>query len=320
MKKISVLVLLSVMLFSLTFVCLAGKSYDLSFNLQEGSKYDLNMEATTTVNQEIMGQTMEMGQSITASYTYYIKERTDQDIYKIDLALGNMSFDFTKFEVTSAEEEIDLESLNEEMSYLNDMMTDVDLEMEMDKYGKVMSMKGFEEYINRMYEYAIENSDDPETVTAYQNMASQFNDQVMMESMSQYSVFMPGEKVAVGETWTQEMNLQEGFPFVLSVDYTLDSVTADEFVLSFKGSLSDMGDFASMLGLGDMDVDMDMNIDTEYMGIIHLDRETCWYNKMEVLMSMDGSIYMTVPVDEEGTMQELNIPMSSTSEMLITSN
>ncbi|MFP4661590.1 MAG: DUF6263 family protein [Halanaerobiales bacterium] len=320
MKKISVLVCLSLMLFSLTFVCLAEKTYDLSFNLQEGSNYDINLEATTTINQEIMGQSMEMGQSITASYTYNIKERTDQDIYKIDMEMGNMSFDFTKFDLTDAEEEIDLESLNEEMSYLNDMMTDVDIEMEMDKYGKVISMNGLEEYINNMYEYAIENSEDPETVTAYQNMASQFNDQVMMESMSQYSVFMPGKKVSVGETWTQEMKLQQDFPFVLSVDYTLDSVTADEFVLSFNGSISDIGDFASMLGLGDMDVDMDMDIDTEYTGVVHLDRETCWYKKMEVLMSMDGSISMTVPVDEEGTMQEFNIPMSSTSEMLITSN
>ncbi|MFW6306624.1 MAG: DUF6263 family protein [Bacillota bacterium] len=320
MKKRFILLLLSLMIFTTNFICLAEEIYDLSFNLQEGSKYDLEMESRSSINQEIMDQSMEMGQTMNATYTYFIKDCTNQDIYKIDFTMGKMKFDFTNFKVTGSSEELDLDSLNEEMDYLNDIMADVTIEMEMDKYGDVRSINGLQEYMQDMYKHVMENSDDPEAVVAYQNMSSQFNEDMMKQSLSQYSAFIPQRAVAVGEKWTTEINLQQGFPLEMSVDYTLDSVTADEFIISFEGSLSNIGDIASMLGLGDMEFDIDMNIETDYSGIVYLDRETRWYNKMELMMNMDGYFTMKIPVDEEGNIQELKVPMSAISNILLKSN
>ncbi|MFW6288100.1 MAG: DUF6263 family protein, partial [bacterium] len=235
------------------------------------------------------------------------------------MTMMDLGFDFTKFEVTGLEEDIDLDSLNDEMNYLNDIINNRTLKMEMDRYGNVESIEGINEYMMEMYQYLMENENDPEVVTAYQNLATQFNDEFMKQSFEGYNAFMPDGMVTIGETWTRELELPQELPIVMAIDYTLEEVTEDEFIIKFTGDLGDIGDLMSLFGLADMDMDIDIDLDTRYSGEICLDRNSRWYNSMEIIMTMDGNFTMLIPVDEEGNLQEYQIPIYVINETRISS-
>ncbi|MEJ6949505.1 DUF6263 family protein [Natronospora cellulosivora (SeqCode)] len=318
MKKSLVLLLAVSMFLTVSLISIAETSYELYFDLQEGAVYNIDMVTNTHMSQNIFGQSVDMDQVMTVKYLYSIEEITSDNIYIIEMKFLDMENLYTEFDV-SGPEDIDLESLNEELDYFNDILIDQTIQMHMDRYGNVIDVKGFDDYMMEMYLYLLENEEDPEALLAFQNFTGQFNDEVIKQSFQGYNSFMPDKAVSIGETWMSNIELALEFPIVLETKYTLENVTDDEFIISYEGSMDDFSDLMSMFGLDELGMDFVFDFDTTYTGVVHLDRDTRWYNSMEMKMVMDGRMIMIVPLDDAGNTQEIIIPMNTNSEFTLIS-
>lgn len=215
-----------------------GEKYDLYYKLEPGKTYSQVMSVDMDIKQNIMGQKVDMG--ITMSF--------GMDYAVIDTLNGMISCNaiFTTIEMGMTTPMGNFSFSSEETSSSVNSMIPVDISgmframkgsafgLTMTKYGEVKSMTGLEEMIDVMFDSM--DLSPSEIAQAKSIMAQSFNEEKMMEQMKNMAIY-PTHPVAIGDSWESTMKTDQ---MDMDNTYTLKSVSDTEVIIEVKSKIKSM--------------------------------------------------------------------------------
>ena len=289
------------------FSCGGSKEkYTLEYNLNAGDVFEQSMVVDMKINQNMMGQSMDIGTSIQMDALYNINAVQDEtidfnysiELMKMDMNMGEMNFSFS----SDTEDEF---ATPTNMGPMLKSVTKIPFNMIIDKRGNVQSITGLEKIMESM----VNAFDDTIDEATKQQMIAQFEQQFGAESMqsnfNQSLTAFPENPVKIGESWKSSTKINSGMvKMEMDTKTTLKSVKGDIAILETKGNIS-TGDTPIEQTVNGME--MRMNIKGTQTGTSEIDLKTGWMLKSEIVQDLTC----------ETEVQGMKIPQNITSTITI---
>lgn len=260
------------------------EKYSLEYNVNQGDVFEQVITMDMKINQNMMGQSIDIGTTIQMDVSYNINDVQEEAIgldYVIESLNMDMNMGPTSFSLSSDTEE--------KFATLTDMnpilksITKLPFNMIMDKKGSVQSISGFE----KMMESMLNAFDDTLDEATKQQLLAQFEQQFSSESMQstfdQSIAQFPAQPVKIGESWNTTAKINSGqVKMDMETKTTLKSVNGNIAVLESKGDfLTDTPIVQTVNGM-----ETKISIKGTQKGTSEIDLETGWLLKSEIVQDM----------------------------------
>ena len=278
-------------------------------SLVPGENYICSMEMSKRIKQTIGGTEQIMDQNLNIVWDYGILSKNDAGDFEISAKFSRIR-SFQKFGFQTVEFDSDDTS-----EYIDPSMTGYkiligsELKLQVNPEGKVRSLSGFEEIIDKIVEN-LKIPESPQRDEIIKGFRNQFGDEAMRQSFEQMTVFYPGHPVSIGDSWHNYFTMDVGFPMVVESDYTLTSRENGianinvESVLRFNQNSRgiDMGAFSLIY-----------DIAGKQKGSIKLDEAS----GLPVRLEIDHDFSGTVSVSEAPDLEDRSWPISADGKIVI---
>jgi hypothetical protein len=214
MKKINFLLIIPVTIIAAIVVTscqTTGKASSaskmLKFNFEKGKDYDYEM--ISSVDQEIMGHTMQM--DISAYYSMDVTEdngntktiTTSIDRFKMNMEVGGMNLEVdTDKPVTDDNDSSGKKNPLKMVDRIFNAIKGQHFSMKVDAEGKVLEVTGFENMAQSLVDSM--GLDEEHSKEMIQKFNQQFNGDQMKEQFERTWYIFPNKEVKVGDTWQKK--------------------------------------------------------------------------------------------------------------------
>ncbi|MCH2045865.1 MAG: DUF6263 family protein [Saprospiraceae bacterium] len=212
-----------------------GESIRLKVNLNQGDKVVFEMTTVQDISQSMMGQSMDIKQTIGMGYTMEVTEKN------ADVASIKNTYDWMQYEMGGVPgmSGMNFDSRKDGQSgIMADIMSGMigkSFMMDLNESGKVSNVSGTDVILEAMMEGV---SDPAQKMQMRAQMEQQFGEEAMAKSMEQMMTQYPDKDLKVGDTWTQKSSVASGYPMIVETTYTVKSISANEVVLNVDGSIA----------------------------------------------------------------------------------
>ena len=238
MKKI----LLSLSFFTVLTAGFTGcksDELDLKFNPAAGSRYRVLMTTDQNIDQEMMGQKMEVKNL--SEYTM---------LYEISKAEGvnkqlKMTFERMKSIQKAMGKEMVMDSdiidtANPASKIIGAVKGSV-FDMELTKKGEVKSIKGMDLLMQKMVNSAAENLPPEAKAQMSEGIKAMMNDDMLKGLTEQSFKIFPDKKVKPGDSWVSKMETKSFLDMIIETTYTLTKVENGIATLDIKSTITSDG-------------------------------------------------------------------------------
>lgn len=286
-------------LFLVLWVCIgitAMAQITLRFNPDKGSKYEYQMEMIQKINQTIMGQKMDMDQTMAFTYNMDVIERTATEttiefeykevVYNLASSMINMKYDSK----SNAEPANEMDGMMAKIfgSLLNKKFSAV---LALD--GSVKSVSGMDAIIDDMMK-AVGGGNDMMAQQLSKQMTQQFSDEAMKASFEQSFKIYPGKAIKAGDSWNVVQKTGAGtLNMDINTTYSLKSADSNTAYADVQSTISGMGGQLTGTQQGTIEFDlksglpMTSKVNQKASGKISA-------NGMEIPMEIDSQVNVTV--------------------------
>jgi len=280
MKKTLLLALVLVSLFAVRV-----SAVDLSYNLKVGSSYVQSTKTTFNMGMNVLGQTMNIGTTVSSHMTYTVKSVKDT-CYEIDVRYDSIGVAMNGLTGN--------QSLNSGISTAQGKVSDMvnqlvnkTFQLTMSKKGKAVEIKNYEALFSAL-ESTNQSSQDANNQISTQ-LKQNFSKEAFLSNMEANVSFFPAKSVNKGESWTcVNKMMTSGMPVESTTIYTLTNVTASQYIITGVSTVkTDMGSGTPMSIQG-----VTANIDIKG-GITYemaLNKTTGWLNQLTGKIDMDANV------------------------------
>ncbi|MCO4293270.1 DUF6263 family protein [Solitalea sp. MAHUQ-68] len=220
----------------------AQKAITLKQNFTAGKKYSYEMNVDQNINQEIMGQQIDMKQLLNITYSFEVTKGIVPDkninvvydkVYSLTEAMGaSTEFDSAKDDGTG----------NNPLSTLKGS----GFSMVVSPKGEVKSVTGAEKMIDQMARKT--SSDSSAIVKVKEALSKQFGNEALKSTMEASLKIYPDKPVKVGESWLIESAVKSILPMSIKSTYTLNEVKDNKAYVSITSAITAKGP-AEIMGL-----------------------------------------------------------------------
>lgn len=218
-------------------VVFAAKEIKLSYNLQQGQKYSLEIKNNQTISMTMSGQSMVLKQKMEMIQDVHVKNVNEQNHQQLDLTYSRIVFNQNAMGM-----EVSWDSQNPDTSNaLNQQI------------GQAMS-----KMIGTPTEIVIDEKGNPLSLNKTGSAAQSAN---LAGFESGMMVVYPSETLRAGEKWSTKLQPDPKSDFVIESSYTLEEIKGKTAVISFIGTITGsqiMGEKAVISGTisGTSEVDL----------------------------------------------------------------
>ncbi len=283
-------------MFFLLISCKSNDPIELKFNLEKGQNYYYTFTTSQKINQEMMGQKLEMDQEMLMGYSFNViddKEgiktiKTTYDRIKMINKNGFMDLSYDSEDATTDSSNI----LRDVMGSMVNQSFVIDVDGE----GNVVDVDGIEELLEAM----MENVGAGGEMVA-QNMKGQFSEEAIAKTMENGFKVFPKEPVKVGDTWEVQMDIEAPIHMVIKNDYKLKSVVGNIAKLEVNSTI-EAGEKENMVLPG-----AEIEMSGTQSGTIEVDIPSGLTIKSKIHQNLDQLVKA----------QGMEIPMSITSDIVV---
>lgn len=214
-----------------------GESVRLKVNLNQGDKIVFEMTTAQDISQSMMGQEMNIQQTIGMGYTMEVTAKNG-DVVSIKNTYDWMQYEMGGMPGLSG---MNFDSREEGQSgIMADIMGGMigkSFMMDLAGNGQVSNVSGTDAILASMMDGV---SDPAQKAQMEAQMEQQFGEEAMAKSMEQMFTQYPDKDLKVGDTWSQKSNVASGYPMIVETTYTVKSInaSANEVVVNVDGSIA----------------------------------------------------------------------------------
>ncbi len=289
MKRLLTLLLLT------SFFSLSAQ-IDLKYNLQNGQSFKILTVAEQAIDQEIMGQTMQINQSYTQGTKFEVMSVASRETrikctyyriaFKMSSMAGNMSFDSA-----------DPASSNGSLAMTFGSMVGKTFFITMDQTGTIKKVEGMDAIVNEIIESTA--IDQASKSQLKMQLETQFGSDAIAKSMEQGFMFFPANgRAKQGDQWAYDTNLGIYDVNVTNV-YSLTALDANTATISLSTTM-DSGKFSQNMN----GQQMEMELSGTQSGSVKVERQTGMIIEGVVKQDLEAkasTMGMTIPMKIKGT-------------------
>lgn len=257
-------------------------SYELKFDPEEGSKYQVQVITNAITGQETMGQQVKMS-AVTEMNLLYETEKIKGDLKDLKISFQNMR---TSQNTNGQEIVIDTENpdtSNPGYHMLSAMMGSQFL-VTINSMGEVGEVKGMDVMIDKVL--AINNPESLKKKEQIEARVKHFmSDEILKNMLEQNLRIFPEGKVQEGDTWKQELFVSQPLPMNIVSSFKLNKVSGTIAHLEVSAVISPVKGGIEMMG---MKIDTEMN--GIQKGVIEIDAITGMAIRSEITQDIDGKM------------------------------
>ncbi len=273
----------------------AGKK-QLKLKLKKGDKYTIETSMKSNIIQSIMGTELEIDHFMDAKNLVEVNEKTDDGNFILTYSYLEL-----KTKVSAMGTSLNYDSKSpDESSPLHEMfkkIIELNFQIELTPNGKIVDLKGFEEFLNSV-------SEGNKNITALPIFA---NADVFKQNIESNFNYLPKNDISKGDKWSNSMKIPvlAGTEMQIKMDYEL---------LKLKKKYAEIK----------LDSFLDMNQDTEIQGIashillkgnskgsIIVNPKDGMAKENSSIQHFDMTIKTTIPLSE----QVMEVPIKMTTEI-----
>ena len=303
--------LISTLLLTVMFIVSGyAQKAKLHLNLEEGETYKQITHSTANIEQDVYGMKMNIEIIMDASMSFLVKAAS-KEAYDMEI-----SYDWMKMNMTLPQTTMEFSSEKNDESDLFSLilakMTDMPLNLKMDKQGRVTEMEDVEpmwdSIINGFDQFP---KDQREQVKS--QLMNSYGGKAISGSIETYTAIFPEKAVKKGAQWNSVTNLENGMPFTLSSTFTYEGSVGGLALITSQGSLESVetDEFIETNGMM-----MKYNLSGTMNSTIKADKKSRWIQEARTEQTVKGNSIIQA---NEQIPQDMNIPMTITSVTEITS-
>lgn len=282
----------------------SSKQTQLELNLTKGATYTQNLAINSDIEQEMMGQKMQMQMNMSADINFLVKD-LQNDVYEMTTEYNNMSIT-----VSSAMGNITISSDDTDKS--NPMAVAVNnivhkpFTVFMKKDGSIQSVSGISDIMASMFA-GLDSLTDMEKQQLTAQLKDSWGDEAFKNNFDMTSSIYPTSgKAAINTPWKRDMSIKSVVNINSDIEYTLTETTADYNHIIGKGTISSNIDTS----LSGTPAKIAMNGDLELD--IKIDPTTGWITTTTIKQNIGGDI----KISADG--QDMSIPINTKSTITMT--
>jgi hypothetical protein len=281
-----------------------------TLNLVPGDRYLCSMDMSQRIKQTIEGDEQMMEQNLLLVWQYEVLSKFDNGNYEISATYSRVKssqrfgMQTVEFDSNNMPDYIDPSMIGYKL------LIGSKLSLEVTPEGKVKSLEGFEEIVDKLIEN-LNIPDSPQRDQIISGLRSQFGDEAMRQSFEQMTSFYPDHAVNIGDDWHSVNSINLGFPIIVESDYKLLSVNEGIAEIDVNSNIRsdptssgiDMGQFT-----------LTYNIEGAQDGSIEMDEKSGLPTRSDIQQSFSG----TVSVSEAPDLEERSWPISADGHAVLT--
>lgn len=276
----------------------------LELNLTKGETYPQIMTVNSTIDQEMMGQKIQMVMNMNASIDYTVSD-VQNDVYVLNTTYTDMAVDMS---VAGQNMNFSSKDTTNPAGKFISSMVGKSFTIHMKKDGSVEKIEGLDNIINGMLANAGDSMSQMEQQQLMMQIKQSWGEKALTENLKLSSGMYPKDGNAkVGDTWNQTMNIPTAFDLNVNIDYTLADASADVYTVTGKGSIDIKKD--TVLRGADANINLNGDMDFKYK----IDAKTGWVTNASGTQHFGGEIKV------KAGDQEMVMPMNVQSNINISS-
>ncbi len=277
------------LLLAMALVCFSlqvSAKTTLRLNLQKGSVYEMNMNMSMKMDQEMMGQQIKMDQKMNMQLVYKVADILPSKNYVIEYSVGQI-----KMDISTNGQQMSFDSQtggNPIFDKLKSIIGSV-IKMEVTPLGKVEKVEGLDAFIQKI--------GDDKTMAQLVPMFS--SDEGVKSFMNQTFGYIPENALDKGSKWSCTSQLTTPMNLDLTVNYELASIEGNTLNMNVTST------FNAAKQIEQMGVKADMQIDGTQNGTMTVDATDGWLRTQNI----DQSIKMIMKMKNPQSGEEMNMPI-----------
>lgn len=270
----------------------AFSQIDLEYNLKKGQTYKIATIADQTVEQEVMGNPMNVKQKITMGISYEVVG-VSNEVFEIKCTYYRVAYESlamgmeVNYDSENPTETIDPAAIG------FSAIVDKSFSMKFNKSGEVTEVTGFEKMINEMVD-GFGNLDEESKAVTKEQLQSQFGGEQLKKTMEQsLKLFPTTGKAKKGDTWSITSTLGM-YAMDISSNYDLVDYNRKTATINVSSQI-EPSTFTQNTG----EMEMDMEMSGSQLGQMIIDRSSGMLISGKVtqdLIATAKAMGMTIPM------------------------
>lgn len=264
----------------------------LRLNLQKGSVYTMNMQATSDINQEMMGQNMKINQKMEMIFTFKVTDVLPNKNFQIQYTMDRMKMDM---DINGNPISVDSQKPDENspLGPVLKAINEMKITFELTPLGKVLQVGGLDEVAKKI-------AANPQMAQSMQMFSNQENFRSFAEQTFSY---IPENKVGKGDKWSTQFKLPSLMDTNTTMNFEVASVTKDRMELNVSSDVNVQGPIEQN------GMKMDMNMTGTQTGTMTIDTSDGWARSSSLNQKFDMKLKLKNPQ----TGEDMEIPMKVNS-------
>ena len=264
--------------------------------------YTYTQESDTDVS--VMGQDQKTIQKQVMEFDYKIKDKSQDGNTNMDVTIASLiveqtspmfSLDYNSKEATG----------DGQFDKMYGAMVGHSFNLTVDKEGDVTALEGADE----MFDNMMKDADIPNIQQMEGSLKAQFGNDAMKQNFSQFSKFLPGKPVKVGESWTAKDTIVGSLGMASVNTYTLKKRSGGTATIEMMGKVASLPDAPPMEMAG---MKIKYNLTGTQSGTIEIDEKTGYTLKSDIAQQIGGDMI----IEMQG-MGEMNAKMKTDSKVIL---
>ncbi|WP_066627559.1 DUF6263 family protein [Labilibacter marinus] len=279
---------------------LTAQKTSIQLKLKKGDVYTQQTEMNNTMNQQMMGQSINMDQKMTMIHNLTVVDVLNTGNFVVEQAYVQVKMDMDMNGQKTTFDTENTENTNPALAPLN-KMKEAKIRFEVSPNGTISNITGLSEMMNSI------SSNNPQVGGMIKNMA---NESTLAAAFS----YLPKEKVAKGDSYTNSIKLNEMFDMEIASKYTVSAINGNVVNLNLASDIS----FAPEEPITQNGMKMDIKATGNQNGTFEINKKDGMATSSSIKQLMDMTMSMKNPQNGE----DINIPMklNSTISTTITKN
>ncbi|MDO8896689.1 MAG: DUF6263 family protein [Bacteroidales bacterium] len=226
MKKQNLISVIAIVMLLSSIQVFSAKEVDLSYKLEKGKKYAMEINNRQTISMNMMGQSMNLTQNIVINQEILVADKIE-DSYTLELNYKRIRFNQNAMGMEiqwDSDKPATEDPISQQVAASLGKAIGTTVTAIIDLRGQPLS------------------NNRSEVITEASNVSG-FESGMM--------IVYAGKKVSVGETWQVSLKPDPNSDFVITSDYTLDEIKGKNAHISFSGNITGtqlMGEKAEISG------------------------------------------------------------------------
>lgn len=222
-------------LLSLFCVQLAqAKKVELSLNLEVGHTYITKSVSVGTINQEMMGKSIDIDMEITGNMSFKVTNKSAAG-YDLDVQYTSMVMDMKmpQMNMTFSSETPDAK---DPLSGMLAKMTNKTFQLTLSKKGEVLGVKNLDVILNEAIG-ALGELPEAQKQQLQEQLSDNYGVDAFRGNMGSMLSIFPADPVKVGDSWKSSLKLKSGMVLDLEMTYTYNGEEGDYYLVSGEGTV-----------------------------------------------------------------------------------